>query len=330
MRLGAGRSGSRWLPAIAFGVACTSQAAPQAGNEPFGWLQRATGSARTTNYSGTFVHTNGDRISTFRITHLNVNGEEHERIEPLDGPPHEIVRKNDEMYCHFPDAKTVRLDTRITARYFPSILRAAPEAIAASYHVKLGKVERILGYDCQWIRLEPKDRLRFEQRMCAETGSGLVVRAKTLNDQKQVIEQYTFTELRLGAQAGRFADERSKFERRVKQWRTDKEPREEARTGDTGWAINSVPAGFQKVTELRRNLPGRARPVSQIVLSDGVANVSVFVEPNGPPSRTDEASSEDGTTTFFSRPMGDHLVTVLGEVPLATAQQVGRSVARRP
>jgi sigma-E factor negative regulatory protein RseB len=76
-------------------------------------------------------------------------------------------------------------------------------------------------------------------------------------------------------------------------------------------------------------MPGRAQPVSQIVLSDGVASLSVFVEANAPP-RSAEASSEDGTTTFFVRPMGENLVTVLGEVPLATAQQVGRSVARRP
>jgi sigma-E factor negative regulatory protein RseB len=276
------------------------------------------------------VHTNGDRISTFRVTHLNLNGEEHERIEPLDGPPHQIVRKNEEMYCYFPDAKTVRLDTRITARFFPSILRSTPESITSSYDVKLGKTERILGRECQWLRLEPKDKLRFGQRMCAETATGLVVRAKTLNAQQQVIEQYTFTELKLGAQAARAADERSNFELRRKQWRNDKQPREEARTADTGWAVTSAPAGFHKITELRRTLPGRSQPVSQIVLSDGVASVSVFVEPNGPPGRTDEASSEDGTTTFYSRPMGDQLVTVLGEVPLATAQQVGRSVARRP
>jgi sigma-E factor negative regulatory protein RseB len=293
-------------------------------------LQRATGSARTVSYAGTFVHTNGDRTSTFRITHLNVNGEEYERIEPLDGPPHEIVRKNDEMYCYFPEAKTVRLDTRITARFFPSILRSTPEQIAAGYEVKLGKVERILGHDCQWVRLQPKDKLRFEQRLCAETGTGLVLRAKTLNDERHVIEQYTFTELKLGPQAGRSADVRASFDTLVKRWKIDKQPREEAKTADTGWTVTGAPPGFQKVTEIRRTLPGRSQPVSQIVLSDGLASVSVFVEPNGPPSRTDEASSEDGTTTFFSRPMGDHLVTVLGEVPLATAQQVGRSVSRRP
>jgi sigma-E factor negative regulatory protein RseB len=309
-------------------MACTAQAAPA--DEPLAWLQKAAGSARSASYAGTFVHTNGDRTSTFRVTHLNVNGEETERIEPLDGQPHEIVRRNDEMYCHFPDAKTVRLDTRITARFFPSILRSAPEAIAASYDVKMGKTERILGYECQWVRLEPKDNLRFEQRVCAESASGLVLRAKTFNGEHQVIEQYTFTELRIGPQAGRAADVRSSFETRSKQWRTDKQPREDAKTADTGWAVTNVPAGFQKVTEIRRTMPGRSQPVSQIVLSDGLASVSVFVEANASPSRTAEASSEDGTTTFYSRPMGDQLVTVLGEVPLATAQQVGRSVSRRP
>ena len=66
-----------------------------------------------------------------------------------------------------------------------------------------------------------------------------------------------------------------------------------------------------------------------LIYSDGLASMSVFVEPNKP-ARAAEASSEDGATTFFVRPMGETLVSVLGEVPIATAQQAARSVARRP
>jgi len=318
----------RWIPALAVGLACGSQAAP-GNNDPLAWLQRAAQASRTASYSGIFVHSNGDRTSTLRITHVNVGGEEHERVEPLDGPSYEIVRRNDEMFCYFPDAKTIRLDRRITARFFPSIMTGEPAAIAASYEVKLGKSERVLGFDCQWIRLEPKDGLRYAQRLCSETTSGLIVRSKTLNEQKQVIEQYTFTELKLGPHVAR-SDVKSIFEARVKKWITDAKPRDEAKSVETGWAVTNPPAGFQKVTELRRTMPGRDQPVSQIIFSDGFASLSVFVEPQGAPRRTDEASNEDGTTTFYVRPMGEHLVTVLGEVPLATAQQVGRSVARRP
>jgi sigma-E factor negative regulatory protein RseB len=315
----------RLLPALAFGFACSAHGAP---NDPLAWLQRAAQAARQSSYEGVYVHTNGDRTSTVRITHMHSNGEEVERIEPLDGMTHEIVRRNDDMFCRFPDAKTVRLDPRITTRFFPAILGGSLESIATGYEVKLGKTERVLGYECQWIRLEPRDAMRYAQRLCSEVSTGLVVRAKTLNDQRQVIEQYTFTDLKLGQVAR--SDLKSIFKARTRQWMTDGQPRDEATNAETGWAVTRPPAGFLKVTEIKRTLPGRSQPVSQIVYTDGMASISVFVEPNTAPGRTGEASSEDGTTTFFVRPMGDNVVTVLGEVPLATAQQVGRSVSRRP
>jgi sigma-E factor negative regulatory protein RseB len=327
MRVSAVGSGRRWIPALALGVACGSHGAPA--HDPLALLQRAAEAARSTSYAGTYAHSNGDRTSAVRITHVSIGGEEHERIEPLDGPPHEIVRRNDEMFGYFPDAQTVRLDRRVTARFFPAVLSAPTASIGASYDVKLGKTERVLGFDCQWIRLDPKDELRYAQRLCSEVNTGLVLRAKTLNAREQVLEQYTFTDLKIGPNVARH-DVKSIFEARVKRWITDAQPREEAKSVPSGWAVTTPPPGFEKVTELRRMLPGRAAPVSQIIYSDGLASLSVFIEPNAAPARTAEASSEDGTTTFFVRPMGDNLVSVLGEVPLATAQQFGRNIARRP
>ncbi len=321
------RAARAWLPALALGFTAGAVAGPH--QEPLAWLQRAANAARTASYSGTFVHTSGERTSTVRIAHAIIDGVEHERIEPLEGPEREIVRRGEEMVCYFPDSKTMRLDRRVSARYFPSIFRGTPEAIAENYTLKLGNVERILGMDCQWIRLDPKDKLRFAQRLCAEVSTGLLLRARTLNDRKQVIEQYTFTDLRLGPQMAR-SDVKPVFQSRVKQWITDAQPRDEAKGADTGWEVTKPPAGYRKIGELRRTLPGRQRPVSQIVLSDGLASISVFVEAAGLPSRPAEAAAEQGTTSFFVRPAGDHVVTVLGEVPIEAAQQVGRSVSKRP
>ena len=303
------------------------RAAP--GEDALAWLQRAAQAARSVSYAGTFVHTNGDRTSTVRISHAIVGNDEHERIEPLDGPAYEIVRKNEEMFCQFPDAKTVRLDPRVTARFFPTVLSGNATSVATSYDVKLGTTERVLGYECRWIKLEPRDSMRHGQSVCSEVATGLVLRARTLNEKRQPIEHYTFTDLKIGPQAAR-TDMKSVFEARVKRWINDSRPREETKTLDTGWTVSNAPAGFFKVTELRRTLPGREHPVSQLIYSDGLANLSVFVEPNKGPARNSEASTEDGATSFFVRPMGETLVSVLGEVPLATAQQVARSVARRP
>src|SRR4051812_21521496 len=109
-------TGRRWIPALALGVAWGAQAAP-ASNDALAWLQRAAQAARSTSYAGTFAHSNGDRTSAVRITHVSSGNDEHERVEPLDGPPHEIVRHNEEMFCYFPDAKTIRLDRRVTAHF---------------------------------------------------------------------------------------------------------------------------------------------------------------------------------------------------------------------
>ena len=327
MTPGAAVRARRWLPALALGLACQAHAAGSIDAQ--GWLKRAVQASRNVSYAGTFVHTNGDRISTIRVTHVMNGGDEHERIEALDGSPYEIVRRNEEMFCYFPDAKTVRLDRRVNARFFPSLFRASADVIAASYDVRLGKTERVLGYECQWLRLEPRDAQRYSQAVCAEVGTGLVVRAKTYNEQKQVIEQYTFTELRMGPQAAR-NDLRSLFRARNRQWISDGQPRDEAIATDSGWIVQKLPVGFQKIAELKRSLPGRPSPVAQLVYTDGLATLSVFVEPNATPPRAAEAGSEDGTTTFFVRPIGEHVVSVLGEVPPATAQQVARSVQRRP
>jgi sigma-E factor negative regulatory protein RseB len=195
--------------------------------------------------------------------------------------------------------------------------------------VKLGSTERVLGYDCRWIRLEPRDTMRHGQAICSEVSTGLVIRARTFNDKRQPIEHYTFTDLKIGPQAAR-PEAKSIFEARVKRWISDAQPREDTKTADTGWNVTNAPAGFFKVAELRRSLPGREHPVSQLIYSDGLASMSIFVEPNKSPARESEAATEDGATAFFVRPMGETLVSVLGEVPLATAQQVARSVARRP
>lgn len=314
------------LPVAAFCVALPAAAGP--GMEALTWLQRAAASARQSTYAGTVMHVQGERTATSRITHVFVAGSEHERIESLDGPRREIVRRDDQLQCYFPDAKTIRIDRRVTARFFPSLVTGPMEAIAEHYKVALGGIERVIGQECQWIHLDPKDALRHAQRLCAEIGSGLLLRAKTLGARQQVLEQYSFTDLRLGRDVSR-SEVKSTFLPQSKDWHRDVQPPEGPNPGSTGWAVASPPAGFRLVGEMQRMLPNRTQPVTQLVLSDGLATMSVFVEPMSNPARTAEATNEEGALSVFVRPMGEHLVTVLGEVPPAAAQQVGRSVGRQ-
>jgi sigma-E factor negative regulatory protein RseB len=66
-----------------------------------------------------------------------------------------------------------------------------------------------------------------------------------------------------------------------------------------------------------------------VVFADGLATMSVFIEPNSPV--TDPASDVQihGPTSAYSRRVADALVTVVGEVPPATVRAVAQSVEFR-
>lgn len=292
------------------------------------WLDRIARSARELPYTGVFVHQTAEGASSTRITHLlDKLGVEHEKIEPMDGPVAEIIRRNDEMICYRPESRTISVDRRATGRFFPSLITGNAKAIAENYNVKLGNVERIAGFDCQWVILEPRDAMRYMQKLCAELGTGLLLRAKLYNDRKQVVEQFMFTQLDVTRSVAKNAI-KSRYEQ-VAGWQKEIAVKSTKDT-ETGWQVGNLPAGFRKVMEMTRNLIGRPAPVSHLVFSDGVLSVSVFVEtaPTAPNTVT-SVLAEDGPTSFAMRAVADHQVTVMGEVPLAAVQSIADGVRRR-
>jgi sigma-E factor negative regulatory protein RseB len=294
-------------------------------------LQRISTAPRTLNYAGTFTHYSQEASTTSRITHIFDKGDEWEKIESVDGPRQEIIRRNDEMYCYQPDSKTLRLDRRITGKFFPALINGAPDLILANYNVKLGQVERIGGHDCRWVILEPKDTLRFLQKLCAEIASGLVLRAKTLNERKQVVEQFTFTQLTIGKQALKDAGGghiKSRLKQKEEGWRTDDSGRRDVKLGETGWWVPNPPAGFKMVKEMTRTMSGKTDPMSHLVYSDGVASISVFIEPLGGNPGFSKAV-EEGMVSYAMRALPNHQVTALGEVPLIATQALAGGVSRK-
>jgi sigma-E factor negative regulatory protein RseB len=288
--------------------------------------------ARTLNYSGTFIHANAETTVTSRITHLFDRGDEWEKIESVDGPRQETIRRNDEMYCFQPDSKTVRLDRRVSGRFFPSLVSGSPDNILANYRVHLGKIERISGLECQWVILEPKDAMRFLQKLCAEVQTGLLLRAKTLNERGQIVEQFSFTQLLMGRAVSREAGLghiKSRLAQKEAGWQTDDSVRKTMRTADTGWWVAAPPQGFQLVSEMKRAMPGKTDPVSHLIFSDGVAAISVFIEPLGTKAQPASRAADGGMVSYAIRAVGGHQVTVLGEVPVATAQSLANNVAAR-
>jgi sigma-E factor negative regulatory protein RseB len=83
------------------------------------------------------------------------------------------------------------------------------------------------------------------------------------------------------------------------------------------------------VIEITRMLRD-AHPVGQVVYSDGLAAVSVFIEPlAGRAEAPQMGLATMGAVNVYTREVANHLVTVVGEAPAASVQRIGNTVAYR-
>jgi len=291
-------------------------------------LKKMASASRRLNYSGTFVYQHSGQNETSRIVHfVNPAGGEFEKLETLDGPAREVIRTNDQVTCYLPDTKTVLIEKRSTRR-FPALLPEQLSGVADNYVVSVTGMDRVAGYDCRVVLLEPKDKLRYGHQFCAEAGSGLPLRSRTLSEKNQLLEAFAFTELKIGGSFSR-DQVKSRYAARSKEWKVDHSALAITDVpADTGWSLTRQPTGFKKLTELKRSIAGRAGMVSHIVYSDGLAAVSVFIEPL-PKARPARSLSHQGAVNIYIRPIADHMVTVLGEAPAATVMQIANSLEFR-
>ncbi|MEO7728492.1 MAG: MucB/RseB C-terminal domain-containing protein [Burkholderiales bacterium] len=317
------RSSGTALLALLGAFGCGGVIAAESGADAMTWLKKIAAASRQRNYSGTFVYQHGRQMESSRIAHMADANGEYEKLETLEGPPREIIRNNENVTCYVPDSKTVIIEKR-ALRQFPALLPEQLSGITDNYVVTKGAQDRVAGHDCQIIALEPKDNLRYGHRYCAELASGLALRSRTINEKGDLVDLFIFTQLIIGNGVTRDML-KSRFAGVSQNWHVDRAAMESgASTADSGWALRSPLAGFKKLTEMRRSVPGRATPVSHIVYSDGLAAVSVFLEPM-PKSPPAAGATFQGAVNMYVKPGAEQMVTVVGEAPARTVKQIAES-----
>jgi len=307
------------------GLLPAAAGAAETQREALAMLEKMAAASRNVNYSGTFVFNHGGQSETSRIAHfVNPAGGVLERLETLDGPAREVIRTNDQVSCYLPGTKTVLVDPR-GSRQFPLRLEQIQD-LAKHYRVVKESLDRVAGFECQWIALLPMDSLRYARRFCAEVQTGLPLRARTLNEKNQTVEAFGFSTLQIGGSFNRDLV-RSKYAAisTRQNWRVDRTAMTASDSGDSGWIVKNMPAGFTKLMELRRSMPGKSGNMSHLVFSDGLAAISVFIEPGGKQG-SKPVLRHQGAVHIYTRPVGDYTVTVLGETPAETVLQVARSL----
>jgi len=304
-----------------------AQAQSQTSPEAMLLLRRIYEATEKLSYAGTFVYQQGERVETSRITRATGPGGAVERVEVLDGMPREIVRTRDTVRCYLPESHTVKVERRTDQRAFPAMLPEHVSDLARNYTITRGEQARIAGFDCEAVVLTPKDDLRYGYKLWADAASGMLLKARTFNRRGETVEQFSFVQLALG----NVPRDRVRARNAAQNWRVEDAAVTPADLGRAGWTVRDELPGFRKVVEVMRRM-GEARPVGQMVYSDGMAAVSVFIEPmSGRAEAVRPGPSSLGAFQIYTREVANHIVTVVGDAPAASVQRIATTVEyKRP
>jgi sigma-E factor negative regulatory protein RseB len=149
------------------------------------------------------------------------------------------------------------------------------------------------------------------------------VKLQTVDETGKVLEQAAFSELQLDAPVR--MDRLAQMMAVPVGWRVEKPDTVKTTAAAEGWDLKAPVAGFKPMSCYKR--PGEG--ILQWIFSDGLASVSLFVEPYDRQRHQQEGVFASGSTHTLTRHVQDWWVTAVGEVPPQTLRAFSLSLERR-
>lgn len=290
------------------------------------WLTRIHAAASAGNYQGTLVYSTGGLLSSSRVWHYMAGEQTYERLEALDGRQQRILRHNTAVHTLWPQTRVAVVERRETLAAWSTTPQSVDPQALEQYDLRREGSTRVAGRDAAVLLLEPRDSLRYAQRLWADLATGLMLRADVMGEAsggpgagaRGVLESTAFSEVEVGVkpQPELVLRLMNKFDGyqvlRPQQRRTTLEAE--------GWALARPVAGFRLAGCMRRGMEtaGDDEPVLQAVFTDGLTLVSVFVEPYKLERHRVEVQAQLGATATVMVRRAEHWVTAVGDVPPAT------------
>lgn len=319
----------QFIAAFCFLLMQSAVAGEQRPADGFEVLDRMSRAMQSQAYSGTFIYRHKDKVETLKILHRNRDGRVDERLITLSGKPREIIRSDSVVTCIWPDSKLLRIDRGRHGSNFPGLVFQDLNRVIQNYDVRMGEqTERIAGRDCLIVDVQPKDRLRYGYRLWIDRDNYLLVRSDLLNETQQPLEQVIFTELTTHENLPDSAFEPELLTEGFRRHEAEDSGQsvDVAAAEKNQWSIGQLPPGFILQLHKQRVRENGKVSVEHMVFSDGLASVSVFIEPVTDNDKPSKAGRKRGALNVHNKFIAGRKATIVGEVPRQTVELIAESL----
>jgi len=289
---------------------------------PGDWLQRMAHAVQTTDYDGTVIRIQNGSSEALKVVHTVNDGVIREKVIVQEGNGMEIIRNGNEVHCILPDRKSVLVEEWDDQSTLFSTLPSSDIRFGSEYDLSIVRQERVAGRQAVMLAIRPHDDFRYGHRLWLDQETGFPLQTKLVDNSGVALEQVKFADIRLGHEI--HADQlEPSIDIENFRWFSQGKPASKVEAA-SAWTSEDLPPGF-RITQSHGELAkGEAEQIIHMMISDGLANVSVFIEPGG--KDNNPRSERAGAANSFSVTRGDFRVTAVGEVPLATVERIARSM----
>lgn len=297
------------------------------------WVNRISEAGKQSNYAGTLVVVSSQQIITLHNIHARIDQVPYGLMIKLDGPEQKAYRVGDAIYTIKEKTKEIIADRASLIRIFPSLLRFDYQDLEHLYKIYSVGKDRTAGRMADVIKIEARDRLRFSFQVWLDQESGLPLRGQVFDLDGSIIEQITFGDIQFGLSGQDLLMLKAYLDTLLAQGYKIVEIDFDKIVPDTGLITlrENIP-GFKLVRAISRSVPATEHKVGQWVFSDGLASISIFIEPAVDLSKNQEQPMQyvSGITHSLSLYKSGYKVTLVGEVPQSTLVRLAENLEFKP
>ncbi|AOM39241.1 sigma-E factor regulatory protein RseB [Xenorhabdus hominickii] len=282
-------------------------------------LQDMNDSVQTLNYELGFINLGQQFLIPLRYRHAIIDGQSIAQIIQMDGSRREIIQRGDQISYYEPGLDSFSLRGNHIVDYLPPIIFANFSQLQQFYRFIDAGSTHVGDHPVNFVRVISKDESRYNYNLLIDEKSHLPLLIDLLDqDNATVIEQFrvvsSTVDDSIKKELGAIIDLKLPPMLLIP-------PSEKFQFG---WRVGKVPDGFKEISRNSHKL-SETEWLQSIMYSDGLFNFSVNVVKSDKKA-VDEQPFRQGRRTVYTLGQGKNTITVIGELPFATAKRIVASV----
>ncbi|MGR5093246.1 sigma-E factor regulatory protein RseB [Vibrio maritimus] len=282
-------------------------------------LHQMNEASQQLNYELSYILIKKSSIEPLLYRHATHEEQQLAHLVYLSGPVREVIRRGNEVSYIEPGVDPFTIESgKMVAPLMP-LLNSDIKKLSQYYdYVRVGRA-REAGAAAQVFRVVPKDGLRYSYVLWVDEKSKLPLRADLLDRDGEILEQYRVISYSINDHIATMLSSLDEVQLPA----VLSLPK--GNIENTFWQVGWVPSGFNPKDLNRYRMIASEDVVESQMYTDGLFSFSVYVSERDSNSMKGQLIRQ-GRRTVHSIVTGDKQISVVGDIPPATAQRIAQSV----